>query len=120
MKYFFIIITLFFIGCNVQKQLNNQWIGKSDNEVVREFGIPDSVFSTFNYSKIYQYNFITENDYIQSLKFEKVTQTPNSKPLTIMLNKKLIYFNSNDKVVLFDYFDTSFISNKYFQGRMKG
>ncbi|MCX6208674.1 MAG: hypothetical protein NTZ59_04030 [Bacteroidetes bacterium] len=115
MKYIFFFLLITSIACSTSKQLNNKWIGRSDYEVVNEFGLPDSVYTIEVNQKIYlyKYKFKTKDEEADLAKssttiVKKVYN--NDGRMIFTAEKKYFLFDSLNKVIKVEYFDTSYLS----------
>lgn len=115
MKNIFPLFVLFLFSCSTAKQFNSRWIGKTDQDVVNEFGIPDSVYTTNESPKVYLYNFKfkTKEEEAELAKSPQAIVKKiynNDGRMMLITEKKFFFFNSLNKVIKTEYFDTSYLS----------
>lgn len=104
---FFVICII--SSCSTSKQLNNKWVGKTDQDVVNEYGMPNQVLGDSLKGKIYLYKII--------LNGSAQVRTKNGKDIEIVnytppVNERInFHFDSINKVRYVVYAD-SFLKGK--------
>jgi hypothetical protein len=104
MRLFFGFIFIFFLSCSTTKQLNKKWVGKTDQDVVNEFGLPKKVLNDTSNGKVYYYeifnssrNIYTKSN-IVSLKYVSPGVVENPKGYHPIFETTSFYFDSLNKV----------------------
>lgn len=106
-NYLFIFLAIvFLISCSTAKQLNNKWVGKTDQEVVDIYGNPKSVFNDTLKGKMYYYYSI----YPQIIKMryvsKDVVEPADNQNRTY--EKTIFHFDSLNKVTWVEYKDSTY------------
>lgn len=111
MKNFVYLFILLFISCSTEKKISSKWIGKTDQDVVNEFGTPDSVYTINGYPKVYFYNFKfkTKEEEAELAKSPQAIVKKNYNNdgrMMLIADKKYFFFDSLNKVTRTTYSDT--------------
>lgn len=106
MKSILILFLVFLFSCSSTNQLSNKWIGRTDEQVVSEFELPDSVSNFENNGKAYFYYIKPKIVTVYASSYTIGPYYENSHLVKNIIKKNIFYFDSLNKIVKIIWSDT--------------